>query len=98
MLTQNMRSRITFKAMPMDRVSVILREIASQYEVTVADLRGPSRERRFAWPRGMAYIRLRDETPLSYPAIGRVLGGRDHTTVLKGERAMRARIQKGDFQ
>lgn len=90
-----MPSRITFKPCAVDRVSIILKEVAQAHGVTVNDLRGESRLRHIARARQVAYVRLRDETPMSYPAIARVMGGKDHTTVLKGERAMRQKIKEG---
>jgi chromosomal replication initiator protein len=81
----------------MDRVSKILREVAKEFDVPVNELRGKSRERHIARPRQFAYLRLRDETDLSYPAIGRVMGDRDHSTIQHGIRAMRERIKRGEY-
>lgn len=79
----------------MDRVHQILREVAKQFDVPVNELRGPSKVRHIAWPRQIAYMRLYDETSLSYPAIGRVMGDRDHTTIIKGIQAATKRLQQG---
>jgi chromosomal replication initiator protein len=80
----------------MDRVSKILREVAKEFDVPVNDLRGKSRERHIARPRQFAYLRLRDETDLSYPTIGRVMGDRDHSTIIYGIKAVRKRLQQGE--
>ena len=88
-----MKTRIHFQPVAVDRVTIILREVAREYGLTINDLRGENKCRHIAHPRQVAYIRLRDETDLSYPAIGRILGNRDHTTVLKGEQAARARLK-----
>jgi chromosomal replication initiator protein len=97
MLTQGMQSRITFKPTAYDRVSQILKEVSQAYGVTINDLRGDSRLRHIARPRQIAYVRLRDETDLSLPAIGRIMGNRDHTTILYGIRETRKRIQNGEI-
>ena len=69
-----------------DKIRRIKQEVAEKHGVTVADLEGPSRRPACARPRHELMWRLRRETPLSYPAIGRRLGGRHHTTVLNGVR------------
>lgn len=44
-------------------------------------------------PRQVAAFLMRRHCPhLSYPAIGRLLGGRDHTTILHAQRAIEALI------
>jgi chromosomal replication initiator protein len=80
----------------MDRVSKILREVAKEFDVSVNELRGSSRERHIARPRQIAYLRLRDETDLSYPVIARVMGDRDHTTIIDGINAVRRRLKQGE--
>ena len=95
MRVADMQSRITFSPVWVDPVMTILREVAEDHGVTVNDLRGDRRERRFAHPRQIAYVRLRDETTMSLPVIGRVMGGKHHTTVHKGIAAARARIREG---
>lgn len=80
----------------MDRVSKILREVAKEFDVPVNDLRGKSQARHISGPRQIAYLRLRDETNLSYPVIGRVMGDRDHTTVMHGIKAVTKRLQQGE--
>lgn len=89
----NMKTRIHFQSVAVDRVTMILKGVAREYGLTINDLRGESKCRHIAHPRQIAYIRLRDETNLSYPAIGRIMGNRDHTTILKGEQAARARLK-----
>ena len=80
----------------MDRVSKILREVAKEFDVPVNDLRGPSQAMHIVRPRQIAYLRLRDETNLSYPVIGRVMGDRHHTTVMHGIKAVTKRLQQGE--
>ncbi len=62
----------------------ILDAVATHYRVRVADLLGPTREKIIARPRQIAMYLLRKETQLSQPEIGRILGGRDHSTVKYG--------------
>ena len=46
------------------------------------DLIGPSRRRPLVTARQIAMYVFRDLTDLSFPAIGREFGDRDHTTVI----------------
>jgi chromosomal replication initiator protein len=80
----------------MDRVSKILREVAQEFDVSVSELRGRSKEKHIVRPRQFAYLRLRDETDLSYPAIARVMGRADHTAIIYGIKAVTKRLQQGE--
>lgn len=55
---------------------------ADQCGVRASDVRGESRCRRVVRVRAWIAAELRAEWGLSYPAIGRVLGGRHHTTIM----------------
>jgi chromosomal replication initiator protein len=60
----------------------LLEEIADILGFEVAALKGKSRQRPLVTARQIAMYVFRDLTDLSYPAIARVFGGRDHTTVI----------------
>ena len=63
---------------------VALRIIAAYFGLEVDDLLGRKRTKEIAYARQTAMYILREEHGLSQPAIGGVLGGRDHTTVRHG--------------
>jgi chromosomal replication initiator protein len=63
---------------PMDN---LVARVASRFGVDAKAIRGPSRERRFAWPRQVAMFVAR-QAGYSFPQIGAYFGGRDHTTVM----------------
>lgn len=75
------------------RIDRILGEVAIKHGTTIAHLRSDSRLRKYSWPRQECYVRLRDETPMSYPQIARVMRRKDHTTVMYGERVCRERLR-----
>ena len=52
------------------------------FDFTVEDLKGKSRRRPLVTARQIAMYVFRELTDLSYPAIAREFGGRDHTTVI----------------
>jgi len=56
--------------------------IAEQFGVTREDICGPSRQRQIVLARQIAMYVIRSLTELSYPAIAKEFGGRDHTTVM----------------
>jgi chromosomal replication initiation ATPase DnaA len=56
--------------------------VAERRGFTVADMDGPSRKRKLVLARHEAMYLAAARTNLSYVQIGRIFGGRDHTTVL----------------
>jgi len=62
----------------------VMRVVATYYNVTVDDLKGPRRTREIATPRQVAMFLCRELTDSSMSRIGEAMGGRDHTTVLHG--------------
>jgi len=60
----------------------LLNEIAVILGYSVDSLRGKSRQRPLVTARQSAMYVFRELTDLSYPAIARLFGGRDHTTVI----------------
>lgn len=62
----------------------ILTTIAQEYGITMDELLSHNRSQRVAFPRQVAMYILREESELSLPKIGELLGGRDHTTVMYG--------------
>ena len=75
----------------------LLAEIADFVGFTVEELRGKSRQRPLVTARQTAMYVFRELTDLSYPAIARLFGGRDHTTVIhaveKTQRVIKERKQ-----
>ena len=65
-------------------VSVIQREVAKEFEVTVESLRGKRRTKSIAFARQVAMFLAKQLTPLTLVDIGRSFGNRDHSTVLYG--------------
>jgi len=60
----------------------LLKEIADFVGFSVEDIKGKSRQRPLVTARQTAMYVVRELTELSYPAIARLFGGRDHTTVI----------------
>lgn len=64
----------------------IIRQVSEKHKVPLADIMSARRNKYIVAARYEAMYRLRYETTMSYPEIGRRVGGRDHTTVLYGVR------------
>jgi chromosomal replication initiator protein len=62
----------------------IVQAVAEAFGLPMVQLIGRDRSREVALPRQIAMYLLREETGISLPQIGEVLGGRDHTTVMYG--------------
>lgn len=60
----------------------IVAEVAAAHGLTPADLTGRSRLGDVVLARAEAAYRIRFETDLSCRAIGELLGGRDHSTIV----------------
>ena len=62
----------------------IIRETAAKHNISTEHLLGHNRRRGVAWARFEIMCRARHEVGASYALIGKVLGGRDHTTIMHG--------------
>jgi chromosomal replication initiator protein len=60
----------------------ILEAVAEDKGLTVEDLTGQNRSAKIAIPRQLAMYILREYNEISFPQVGELLGGRDHTTVM----------------
>ncbi len=69
---------------PKRTVSVkhVIARIAEFYGIEEASMYAKTRRREIVKPRQIIMYILREDFHLSYPAIGTVFGGRDHTTVI----------------
>lgn len=75
---------------------LIIEQVAAKYRIPVSDLTSARRQRTAVRARHEAMWRMRIETSMGYPAIGRRLGGRDHTTVIHGVAKHQQRIDAGE--
>jgi chromosomal replication initiator protein len=72
--------------------NTIMAVVADFFGITVDDLVGPSRSRALVHARQIAMYLCRELTDLSLPRIGEKFGGRDHTTVMHGERQIKTQM------
>lgn len=79
---------------PRPTMAAIKATVARRHGVTVAQLEGPSRLKRFVLARQEAMWEMHATRLWSLPQIAWRLGGRDHTTVLHGVRRHQARLDE----
>ena len=65
-------------------VEEVLQTVAARYGVRVSELKSSRKTRDVTRPRQVAMFLARQLTGQSYPEIGKALGGKDHSTVVKG--------------
>ena len=73
--------------------SVILEAVAQVTAVPIDALTSKRREKQVAYARHLSMYLLRDLAHQSYAQIGRLLGGRDHTTVLHAFRRIEGLLE-----
>ena len=60
----------------------IIKAVAQYFKIKTEDLYNKKRTQSIAYPRQIAMYLCRELADLSYPKIGELFGGRDHTTVI----------------
>ncbi len=70
--------------------------ICDFYSIDKKDVIGPRRNKEYVRPRQILMYLLKNELRLSYPNIGRYLGGRDHTTVMHGCGKIEKELKKNE--
>lgn len=78
---------------PLSPARIIINQVAKKHGVTVADIRSPRRDKKTVRARHEAAYRMRHETEMSLPMIGKAIGDRDHTTVLFSVRKFEASLK-----
>lgn len=63
-------------------IDVIQKVIADNYQISVADLKGKKRDKKFVIPRQIAIYVARELTEMAYTDIGNEFGEKDHSTIM----------------
>jgi chromosomal replication initiator protein len=77
-------------------VAEVIGTIAAEFGLSEREMMAPSRDHRLWKPRMAAMYYARLLTSCSLPELGRVFGGRSHTTVLRAFRRCREMIDSDD--
>jgi len=62
----------------------VLSTIANFFNLRLSEITGPQRNKKIVLPRQITMYLLRNDLKMSFMDIGRLLGDRDHTTVMHG--------------
>jgi hypothetical protein len=81
---------------PKKTLKAITLEVARKHRMPVKDILSSRRSRPIVAARHEVFWRCWKETALSLPQIGRLLGGKDHTTVLHGLRKHEERMKEAE--
>ena len=79
-------------------VDRVRRRVCRLFGISRSDLDSDRRTRVIVCARFMAMYWIKRLTPLSYPAIGRRFGGKDHTTVISACRKINGLLEGDDEQ
>lgn len=75
-------------------VESVQRVVAEYFSVSIDELRSERRTQTIVFPRQVAMYLSRELTDMSLPQIGRLFGGRDHTTIHYGHDKIAKRIKE----
>jgi len=63
---------------------LVIKEVCKHYSVPKEDILGRKRTKDIVTPRQVLMYLMRHEINLSFPEIGKEMGGKDHTTIMHG--------------
>jgi chromosomal replication initiator protein len=72
----------------------VINTVGNYYGVGVQQLKGERRTKTIVWPRQILMYLLRQELRLPLEEVGRLVGGRDHTTVLHAAEKVKGEIEQ----
>ncbi|MBI2099573.1 chromosomal replication initiator protein DnaA [Candidatus Uhrbacteria bacterium] len=74
----------------------LIEAVTNYYDLSIDDIIGKSREQKLAFPRQIIMFLLREELEVSYPSIGKEIGGRDHTTAMHAYNKIKFEIENDE--
>jgi chromosomal replication initiator protein len=81
-LTDSANAKCGFAKTPDDIITVV----SDYFQIPATDILGSSRKREILFPRQLCWLLCKDILKMSYEAIGRDFGGKNHTTIMHGIR------------
>ncbi len=77
----------------------VIDTVVEHFNITRDGIMSKSRKKEFAHPRQICMYLLREELKLTFPNIGGIMGGRDHTTVMHAHTKIKKELEKrGDIE
>jgi len=92
-------TKVILKDLAKDRVKLItipqiIRHVADEYGITTQDLTTKRRDKNIVLARQTAIYLSRELTDFSLPEIGKLFGGKDHTTILHSYNKIKEELAK----
>lgn len=75
-------------------ITDVVEKVARYYDIDQASIYEKTRRKEVVKPRQIIMYILREDFQVSYPAIGKKLGGRDHTTVIHSCEKIKTEIKR----
>lgn len=63
-------------------LDIIQKVIADNYQISISELKGKKRDKKYVFPRHVAIYIARELTEISYSELGNEFGGKDHATIM----------------
>ena len=63
-------------------LDIIQKVIADNYQISISELKGKKRDKKYVFPRQIAIYIARELTEISYSELGNEFGGKDHSTIM----------------
>lgn len=70
--------------------------VGTFYNIGISQLKSEKRTRTIAWPRQILMYLLRNELKLPLEEVGRIIGGRDHSTILHGSEKVSLELEHNE--
>ena len=74
----------------------IINVVCDHYSLSIEDIKSPKRNKELSHPRQIIMYLCRSMTNATYKEIASLLGGRDHSTIMHGERTITDLIEKDE--
>ena len=76
--------------------NLIIQVVSDHFGITPLDISSQKRTKEIVYPRQIVMYLCRNMTETPLQSIGRILGGRDHTTIIHGSEKIAADMNKDD--
>ncbi len=63
-------------------LEIIQKVVADNYQISISELKGKKRDKKYVFPRQVAIYIARELTEISYSELGNEFGGKDHSTIM----------------
>ncbi|MBU6389610.1 chromosomal replication initiator protein DnaA [Patescibacteria group bacterium] len=89
-----LRNLISRKPLKKSGLEQIREVVCRFYDITPEDIIGQRRQKELVKPRQVLMYLLKNELRMTFPTIGREIGGRDHTTAMHGVEKIEKELKK----